>query len=125
MKRYFPPEAKAQVQALAANIIAVYRKRIQALAWMTAGTKAEALKKLDTLYVGVGYPETWRDYAHYEVKPDDALGNLERGELWEYQYQRARLGKPVDKKEWVMTPQTINAVNLPLHNVLNFPAAIL
>jgi len=125
VKRYFPPEAKAEVQTLVRNIIAVYRKRIQALTWMTPGTKAEALKKLDTLYVGVGYPEKWRDYSNYEVKPDDAFGNLMRGEMWEYQYQRARLGKPVNKREWVMTPQTINAVNLPLHNALNFPAAIL
>ena len=125
VKRYFPPEARSQVQAIVANLIAVYRKRIQALTWMTPSTKAEALKKLDTLNVGVGYGDSWRDYAHYDVKPDDAYGNALRGDLWEYEHQRARLGRPVDKKEWVMTPQTINAVNLPLHNGLNFPAAIL
>jgi len=125
VKRYFPPEAKLQVQALVANLIAVYRKRIQALTWMTPSTKTEALEKLNTLNVGVGYADTWRDYAHYEVKPDDAFGNAARGELWEYEYQRARIGRPVDKKDWVMTPQTVNAVNLPLHNALNFPAAIL
>jgi putative endopeptidase len=123
VKRYFAPEVKAQVQELVANLIAVYRKRIQAVRWMTPSTKAEALRKLDTLYVGVGYPESWRDYVGYEVKPDDVVGNSLRGGLWEYQYQRARLGRPVDKKEWVMTPQTNNAVNLPLHNALNFPAA--
>ena len=125
VKRYFAPEVKAQVQELVANLIAVYRERIQAVRWMTPSTKAEALRKLNTLYVGVGYPESWRDYVGFEVKPDDVVGNLLRGELWEYQYQRARLGRPVDKKEWVMTPQTVNAVNLPLHNALNFPAAIL
>ncbi len=123
VKRYFAPEVKAQVQELVANLLAVYRKRIQAVRWMTPSTKAAALKKLDTLYVGVGYAESWRDYAGYQVKPDDAVGNVLRGDLWEYQYQRARLGQPVDKKEWVMTPQTDNAVNLPLNNALNFPAA--
>jgi putative endopeptidase len=125
VKRYFPPEVKTHVQALVANLIAVYRKRIQALTWMTPATKAEALRKLDTLSVGVGYPESWRDYTNYEVKPDDVFGNVARGEWWEYQYQRTRLGRPADKKDWVMTPQTVNAVNLPLHNALNFPAAIL
>jgi putative endopeptidase len=125
VKRYFGPEVKAQVEELVANLIVVYRKRIQALNWMTPSTKAEALRKLDTLYVGVGYPDSWRDYLGYDVKPDDLIGNVLRGRLWEYQYQRARLGRPVDKKEWVMTPQTVNAVNLPLHNALNFPAAIL
>ena len=125
MKHYFPPETKAQVQAMVDNLVAVYRKRIQALTWMTPATKAEAIKKLDTLHVGVGYAETWRDYANYEVKADDVFGNVLRGELWELQYQRARLGRLVDKKDWVMTPQTINAVNLPLHNGLNFPAAYL
>jgi endothelin-converting enzyme/putative endopeptidase len=75
--------------------------------------------------VGIGYPETWHDYSNFEVKPDDAFGNIWRGVLSEYQRQVARLGKPVDKKEWSMTPQTVNAVNLPLQNALNFPAAIL
>jgi putative endopeptidase len=125
IKHYFPPESRSQVQAMVANLLAVYRKRIQALTWMTPATKAEALKKLETLRVGVGYGESWRGYAHYEVKPADAFGNAWRGDLWEYQYQRARLGGKVDKGEWTMTPQTINAVNLPLHNGLNFPAAIL
>jgi endothelin-converting enzyme/putative endopeptidase len=124
-KRYFPPEVKAQVQAMVANLLAVYRKRIQGLTWMTPSTKAEALAKLDTLYVGVGYGESWHTYSNYEVKADDAFGNLGRGDLSEYQRQVARLGGTVDKKEWSMTPQTINAVNLPLQNALNFPAAIL
>jgi putative endopeptidase len=123
VKRYFAPEVKAQVQELVTNLLVVYRKRIQAVRWMTPSTKAEALRKLDTLYVGVGYAESWRDYVGFEVKPDDVVGNVLRGELWEYQHQRARLGRPVDKKEWVMTLQTNNAVNLPLNNSLNFPAA--
>ena len=124
-QRYFPPEAKAQAQAMVANLIAAYHKRIQALDWMNPATKAEAQAKLSTLYVGVGYPETWHDYSNYEVKADDAFGNIWRGNQSEYHRQIARLGKEVDKKEWSMAPQTVNAVNLPLQNALNFPAAIL
>jgi endothelin-converting enzyme/putative endopeptidase len=124
-QRYFPPEAKAQVDAMVANIIAAFRKRIEALSWMAASTKAEAQAKLNTLYVGIGYPETWIDYSAYEVKPDDAFGNVWRGNLFQYRRQVARLGGPVDRHEWSMTPQTVNAVNLPLQNALNFPAAIL
>jgi endothelin-converting enzyme/putative endopeptidase len=124
-KRYFSPEAKAQAQAMVANLITAFHKRIDALDWMNASTKAEAQAKLSTLYVGIGYPETWHDYSNFEVKPDDAFGNIWRGNFSEYQRQIARLGKPVDKKEWSMTPQTVNAVNLPLQNALNFPAAIL
>jgi len=110
---------------MVANLIAAFRKRIEALTWMNPSTKAEAEAKLSTLYVGVGYPESWHDYSNYEVKADDAFGNLWRGSLSDYQRQIARLGKPVDTKEWSMTPQTVNAVNLPLQNALNFPAAIL
>jgi len=124
-QRFFSPEAKAQAQALVANLIAAYQKRLATLEWMAPSTKAEALAKLSTLYVGVGYPETWHDYSSYEVKPDDLFGNIWRGSLSDYRREVARLGKPVDRHEWVMTPQTVNAVNLPLYNALNFPAAIL
>ncbi len=124
-ERYFPPESKAAAQAMVTNIIAAFRKRIEALAWMDPSTKAEAQAKLNTLYVGIGYPESWRDYSGYEVKPDDLFGNLWRGELFEYQRNVSRLGKAVDRHEWSMTAQTVNAVNLPLQNALNFPAAIL
>jgi putative endopeptidase len=124
-QRYFSPEAKAQAEAMVANIIAAFRKRIEALAWMDPATKAEAQAKLSTLYVGIGYPETWHDYSSFEVKPDDIFGNIWRGNLADYGREVARLGKPVDRKEWSMTPQTVNAVNLPLQNALNFPAAIL
>ena len=124
-KKYFSPQAKADAQAMVANLITAFHKRIDALDWMNPSTKAEAQAKLSTLYVGIGYPETWHDYSNYEVKPDDAFGNIWRGNLSEYQRQVARLGKQVDKKEWSMTPQTVNAVNLPLQNALNFPAAIL
>jgi len=124
-KRYFPPQAKAEAQAMVKNLIAAYHKRIQALDWMNPETKKQAEAKLDTLYVGVGYPETWKDYSAYEVKRDDLFGNLWRSDMWELHRATGRLGTNVDKHEWSMTPQTVNAVNLPLQNALNFPAAIL
>ena len=124
-QRYFPPEAKAQAQAMVSNIIAAFRKRIEALSWMDPSTKAEAQAKLNTLYVGIGYPEKWINYSAYEVKADDIFGNVWRGNLFQYRRQVGRLGAPVDRHEWSMTPQTVNAVNLPLQNALNFPAAIL
>ena len=124
-QRYFPPEAKAQVDAMVANIIAAFRKRIEALDWMNPATKAEAQAKLTALYVGIGYPETWRDYSAYQVKVDDLFGNLWRGGLLDYHRDVARVGHAVDRKEWSMHPQTVNAVNLPLQNALSFPAAIL
>ncbi len=123
--RYFSPETKAQVEAMVGNIIAAFRRRINALSWMDSATKAEAQAKLDTLYVGIGYPETWRDYSAYEVKADDIFGNLWRGSLFDYHRNVARLGHPVDRKEWVFAPQTVDAMQLPLQNALTFPAAFL
>jgi endothelin-converting enzyme/putative endopeptidase len=124
-ERYFSPEAKARAQAMVANIVESFRKRIDALDWMAPATKAEAKAKLNTLYVGIGYPETWRDYSALEIKSNDIFGNLWRGSLFDYHRNVTRLGSAVDKKEWSMTPQTVNAVNLPLQNALNFPAAVL
>jgi putative endopeptidase len=124
-RKYFPPEAKARAEAMVANLIVAFRNRIDALTWMDPATKAEAKEKLTTLYVGIGYPEKWRDYSGYEVKGDDIFGNTWRGRLLDYQEDVALLGKPVDRKKWTMEPQTVNAVNLPLQNALSFPAAIL
>jgi len=124
-QKYFSPESKAKVQALVANLIGAFRVRINGLAWMAPSTKAEAQKKLDTLAVSVGYPDHWRSYAGYQPIADDLFGNVQRADAFEYKYQLGRLGAPVDRHEWTMEPQTVNAVNLPLHNALNFPAAIL
>src|SRR5438105_9434576 len=110
---------------MVANILAACHKRIDALTWMDPVTNAEAKAKLNTLYVGIGYPETWHDYSGLEIKPDDIFGNLWRDELFEYRREIGRIGTPIDRHEWSMTPQTVNAVNLPLQNALNFPAAIL
>lgn len=123
--QYFPASSKANIQAMVKNILAAFDKRVAALTWMAPATKAEARRKIATMRVGIGYPETWRDYAGLEVRADDPVGNLQRARLWEYHWQLAKLGKAPDKGEWWMTPQTVNAVNLPLQNALNFPAAIL
>ena len=124
-ERYFTPQAKAQVQKMVENITAAFQKRIDSLDWMTPATKSEAKIKLAALYVGIGYPETWEDYSGLEIRPDDVFGNFWRHDVFEYKRWVARLGKNVDRHEWCMTPQTVNAVNLPLQNALNFPAAIL
>jgi endothelin-converting enzyme/putative endopeptidase len=123
--RFFSPEARADAQRLVANLLAVYHKRLEAVTWMAPSTKAEALAKLGTLQVSVGYPDIWRTYSGLEIRPDDLFGNVERAKLFEYRYQLGRIGQPVNRKEWCMDPQTVNAVNLPLDNGLNFPAAIL
>ena len=107
------------------NIKAALEKRIDALRWMAPAPKAEAKKKVATMAVGIGYPDKWRDYGSLDIRADDAFGNLDRAELANYQHQLSKIGQPVDKNEWWMTPQTVNAVNLPLQNALNFPAAIL
>jgi len=123
--KYFPPEAKAKVQAMVGDLIAAFRVRIEKLDWMAPATKAEAERKLSTLKVGVGYPDHWIDYASLKVVPGDALGNAQRAEMFEYRRNLAKFGHPVDRGEWAMTPQLVNAVNLPVRNALNFPAAIL
>jgi putative endopeptidase len=125
VEKYFPPKAKTEIQTLVKNIVAAFGKRIDNLTWMSSETRAKAKAKLATLYVGVGYPDHWRSYAGLKIAPDDALGNSQRVSLFNYQWSLSKLKQPVDKTEWWMTPQTVNAVNLPLQNALNFPAAIL
>ena len=125
VERYFPPEVKAKVKAMVDDLKVAFGNRIDSLAWMSAATKARAKEKLSTLIVGVGYPDQWRDYAGLKVSKGYALGNLLRAQLFEYRQELAKLHQPIDRHEWWMTPQTVNAVNLPLQNALNFPAAIL
>jgi len=123
--KYFPPSEKARAEAMVKNEIAAFAKRIDRLDWMSPETKAKAKAKLAVLKVGVGYPDRWRDYSGLEVVPGDALGNARRASLFEYAQSLAKLGQPVDRGEWVMNPQLVNAVNLPALNAMNFPAAIL
>ncbi len=123
--KFFPPSEKARAQAMVVNIIAAFRARIEHLDWMSPETKAKAVAKLAVLKVGVGYPDHWQDYSGLKVVAGDAFGNVERAERFDYVRNLRKLGQPVDRSEWVMTPQTVNAVNLPAMNALNFPAAIL
>lgn len=125
VERYFPASSKADIDAMVTNIKAALEKRIDALVWMAPATKAEAKKKVATMAVGIGYPNKWRDYSPLDIRADDAFGNLDRAELANYQHQLSKIGKPVDKTEWWMEPQVVNAQNQPLQNSLNFPAAIL
>ena len=121
--KYFPPASKAAVQEMVANITAAFEKRIDALDWMDPATKKEAKAKLAVLKVGIGYPDRWKSYEGLEVDPADAFGNVQRAALSDSDQKIARLGQPVDRGEWVMNPQLVNAVNLPILNALNFPAA--
>jgi putative endopeptidase len=123
--RYFPASSRERIQQLVANLIAVFPERIEKLDWMSPETREKARAKVATIKVGVGYPDTWRDYSQLVIRADDPLGNHQRAQLAEYRHQLAKLGRTPDRNEWWMTPQTVNALNLPLQNALNFPAAIL
>jgi len=125
VERYFPASEKQRVAEMVKNEIAAFAARIDKLDWMAPATKAKAKAKLAVLKVGVGYPDSWIDYSKLEVVRGDALGNLLRSEQFERARNLAKLGQPVDRGEWVMNPQLVNAVNLPAMNALNFPAAIL
>jgi len=124
-ERYFPASAREEVQGMVENIRTAFAERIRGLEWMAESTREEALRKVGTIVVGVGYPDTWRDYSRYTVSADNAYANAVNGERAEYAHQLAKLGHPMDRNEWWMVPQTVNAVNLPVQNALNFPAAIL
>jgi putative endopeptidase len=123
--KYFPPESKTEIQGMVDKIKGAFAKRVSALDWMAPSTKQEALKKVETIVVGVGYPDTWRNYSSLTISPTDAYANLKNARLAEYRHQIAKIGKPMDRAEWWMPPQLVNAVNLPVQNALNFPAAIL
>ncbi len=122
---YFTPAMKAQVQTIAADVIAAFGQRIQALPWLTPETKAQAMVKLKGIYFGVGYPEHWKDYSQLRLDAHDALGNAQRVAQWNYRTALAKLGKPVDMTEWWMAPQRVGAVSVPLQNSYNFAAALL
>lgn len=123
--RWFGPEAKRRADAMVANLLAAFERRIDALDWMTPATKARARAKLATMEIGMGHPARWRDYSALEVRPDDALGNAERASLFEYRRNVAKLGRPVDRGEWYLLPHEVNALNVPIENRLILPAAIL
>jgi putative endopeptidase len=124
-ERYFAPAEKARAETMVRNLIAAFSRRIDQLAWMAPETKSKAKAKLAVLKIGVGYPDHWIDYSGLEIRADDALGNALRAEVFDTRRNLDKLGRAVDRSEWVMTPQTVNAVNLPAMNAMNFPAAIL
>ncbi|GAA3728893.1 M13 family metallopeptidase [Leifsonia bigeumensis] len=123
--RHFPPAAKTAMDALVANLIEAYRQSITGLAWMTGETRKRALDKLDKFTPKIGYPVKWRDYSSLETSADDLIGNLRAGSEFEFQRELGKIGKPLDRDEWFMTPQTINAYYNPGFNEIVFPAAIL
>ncbi len=123
--QYFPPASKAQMETLVANLLSAMKGRIEQLQWMGPETKARALAKLSRFGVKIGYPVKWRDYSALQVKEGDLVGNAERAARFEWDYDRNRIGKPVDDDEWGMTPQTVNAYYSSTRNEIVFPAAIL
>jgi predicted metalloendopeptidase len=120
--RHFPPEAKAKMEELVQNVIATLALSLDELEWMTPETRVRAREKLSKFTSKIGYPDEWRDYSALEIVPGDNLGNLVRAVAWSYQRDLDKLGKPVDKKEWSMTPQTVNAYYSPTLNEIVFPA---
>lgn len=125
VEQHFPPEAKARMSELVQNLVEAYRESIQSLDWMSDETKAKALAKLDKFTPKIGYPDKWRDYTALEIRPGDLLGNVQRSNAFERDYNLSKLGKPVDRLEWHMTPQTVNAYYNSTMNEIVFPAAIL
>jgi putative endopeptidase len=123
--RHFPPEAKRRIDAMVKNIIAAYGQAIRDLDWMGPSTKQRALAKLAAFNPKIGYPKKWRDYSSLVIRRDDLVGNVERAAAFEWNRRLARLGKAVDRDEWLMTPQTVNAYYNPSMNEIAFPAAIL
>ncbi len=123
--RHFPPEAKQQMLELVDNLIKAYEISIKELDWMGEETREQALDKLSKFTPKIGYPDNWEDYSKLEIKDDDLVGNMQRSAMFEYEKNLARQGGPVDRSEWAMTPQTVNAYYNPPLNEIVFPAAIL
>ncbi|MBC6699834.1 M13 family metallopeptidase [Hymenobacter puniceus] len=124
VKEYFTPETKARYEKLTENVVASFREHIQALSWMSDSTKQKALVKLAKITPKVGYPAKWRDYSALDIKRDSYAANVMRANQWNYRYNLSKLGKPVDRTEWGMSPQTYNAYYNPSNNEIVLPAAI-
>ncbi len=123
--RYFPPESKERMDQLVQNLIGAYRADLGTLDWMSAATREKAQEKLAKLGIKIGYPSKWRDYSALQVVPRDLVGNMTRARLFESERELNKLGHPIDRTEWDMTPQTVNAYYSPERNEIVFPAAIL
>ena len=125
VERHFPPEAKARMDTLVASLVEAYRESISTLAWMGPETRRRALEKLDAFTPKIGYPVKWRDYSSLVVDPTDLISNVRAANVFEFDRQLAKIGKPIDRDEWLMTPRTVNAYYNPGFNEVVFPAAIL
>ena len=125
VQKFFPAASKARMEKMITNLLEAYRQSITNLEWMTPDTRKEALAKLAKFSPKIAYPSKWRDYSKLQVKADDLVGTVERANRLETEYQVAKLGKPVDREEWLMTPQTVNAYYNPVKNEIVFPAAVL
>jgi putative endopeptidase len=125
VQKYFPAEAKARMEKLVANLIEAYRISINELEWMSPDTKVKALEKLGKFRPKIGYPDKWRDYSALQTTPDDLYGNVGRVVKFQRDHELSKIGKPVDRDEWLMAPQTVNAYYNPVMNEIVFPAAIL
>ncbi len=125
VEKYYPPEASEKMNDLVNNLRGVFKDRLQHLEWMSDETRTKAMAKFDRFTQKIGYPKKFRDYSSVEIRPDDYLGNAERADAFEIKRQAVRIGKPVDKSEWEMTPPTVNAYFNPLYNEIVFPAGIL
>jgi predicted metalloendopeptidase len=125
VEKHFSPAAKERMVRLVENLKVAFRERIDGLEWMSTATKAKAQEKLSRFTAKIGYPDRWRDYSALEIRPDDLTGNLRRSREMEHRRELAKLGKPIDRSEWFMTPQTVNAYYNPSMNEIVFPAAIL
>ncbi|MCL1900277.1 MAG: peptidase M13 [Promicromonosporaceae bacterium] len=123
--RHFPPDYKAKMDALVTKLTEAYRESIESLDWMSAETKVKALDKLAKFTPKIGYPSKWRDYAGLDIAADDLVGNVRRAAIFEADHEIAKVGRPMDREEWHMTPQTVNAYYNPPMNEIVFPAAIL
>lgn len=124
VERHFPPEAKAAMDVLIEHLVGAYRESIAKLGWMTEGTRARALEKLDKFTPKIGYPVRWRDYGSLDIG-DDLVANVQAATRFEHDRELAKIGKPIDRDEWFMNPQTVNAYYNPGFNEIVFPAAIL
>lgn len=125
VERHYPPTAKAEMDELVANLIEAYRQSIEKLEWMTAETRERALAKLDAFTPKIGHPEVWRDYSTLAIDRADLFGNVRRAAIFEHDRNVDKIGTPIDRNEWYMPPQMVNAYYNPLMNEIVFPAAIL
>lgn len=125
VEKHFPPEAKSRMTDLVENLRTAYRESITALTWMSEDTKVQAINKLEKFVAKIGYPDEWTDYSNLQVSSTSLVDNVLYGQAFEYQRQLDKLGQPIDRNEWFMTPQTVNAYYNPLMNEIVFPAAIL